>query len=69
MVYYGVTPPYPSPTHPAEGDESSRDHRYCNVLKGYTRRDRDIGRIDTCVVPIGQYNNAVIRYGEGEIHV
>jgi hypothetical protein len=64
MVHCGVTPPYPSPTHLAEGDDSSKGHGDCNALGGYTRRGRDIDRIGTGAVAIGQSDDAVARYGK-----
>jgi hypothetical protein len=68
VVYYGATPPYPSPSHPAEGDDSSRVP-LCHAFGGYTQRGRDVGEIGIGVAAIDQHDNAFARYGEDESHV
>lgn len=67
MVHCGVTPPYPSPAHLAEGDDSSKGRGDCNALGGYTRRGRDINRIGAGAVAIDQSDDAVARYGKNKV--
>jgi hypothetical protein len=53
MIYYGVTSPYPIPTHPVEGDDLGRGSQNCDVLGNYTKRHRDIDWIGIGVVATG----------------
>jgi hypothetical protein len=68
VVYCGVTSPYPSPTHPTEGDDSSGGGRNCNAPRSYTRRGRDIDRIGIGAVTTGQPDDAIARYGQDKGH-
>jgi hypothetical protein len=61
--------PYPSPTHPKEGDESTISDGNSNVPGGYTQRRRDIGRIGTGAFATSQSHNAIVGDGEGKSHV
>jgi hypothetical protein len=58
------TPPYPSPTQPAKGDESRRRHGICNALGGYIGRKRDIGMTSAGATATSQFDDVVTKYGE-----
>jgi hypothetical protein len=69
MVHCGVTPPYPSLSHPTKGVDSRKYHGDCNVLGGYTKRGRGVNKIGVGAVAIGQYNDEVVRHGKDKSHV
>jgi hypothetical protein len=64
MVYCGVTPPYPIPMHPIEGDDSHIGSQNHDALGSYTWRHRDISRFGAGSVTTGQPDDAYTRYGE-----
>jgi len=69
VVYCGVTHPYSIVSHLVEVDDSSKSHGNFHAFGGYTRRGRDITRIGTGVVAIGQSDNAIAIYGKDQSHV
>jgi hypothetical protein len=58
-----------SPNHPTKGGDSNRGRGDYNAFGSYTRRGRDMDKIGTCAVATSQFDDAIIRHGQGKSHV
>jgi hypothetical protein len=66
MVHCRTNIPYPSSSHPIEGDYLGRGSGDYDAPRSHTIKWRDINKIGACVVPAVKYDNAVARYGKYE---